>query len=150
MGQRPVRWWCASAQARICAAVIWRLDFLRRRLLGRRIICPPSHSRYGVAFGSRKGPSGAWGSISATILWLKALVWAAGGAKHKSLTPFTIVVNGKEVKQGEVTEENADLLQLFDVKEYLRPRASPRGCRFHVYGPRPATSQAAFEQLRLR
>jgi hypothetical protein len=31
---------------------------------------------------------------------------------HKDLTPFSIVVNGEEVKQGEVSQANADLLQL--------------------------------------
>jgi hypothetical protein len=50
-----------------------------------------------VAFWSRKAPSGSWDSTSATILSHTALVWAAGGAKHKSLTPLTILVNGKEV-----------------------------------------------------
>ena len=74
-----------------------------------------------MAFWSRKGPSGTWGSTSATILSLKAQVSAAGGAKHKALTPFTILVKGKEVKQGEVTEENADMLQMVDFKEHLRP-----------------------------
>ena len=113
------------------------------------MICPPGHGRYAVAFWSRKGPSGTRDSTSATILSLKALVSAAGGATHKGLTPFTILVKGKEVKQGEVTEENADRLPRFDFKEHLRPRASPRSCRFHVCGPRPATSEAAFEQLRL-
>jgi hypothetical protein len=74
-----------------------------------------------MAFWSRKGPSGTRDSTSATILSLKALVSAAGGATHKGLTPFTILVNGKEVKQGEITEENADMLQMFDLKEHLRP-----------------------------
>ena len=129
--------------------MIWGPDPLRRRLLGRRMICPPCHGQYSVAFWSKKGPSGTWGSTSATVLSLKGLVSAAGGAKHKGLTPLTILVNGKEVKQGEVIEENADRLPRFDFKEHLRPRASPRRCRFHVCGPRPATSQAAFEQLRL-
>jgi hypothetical protein len=74
-----------------------------------------------VAFWGVERPSGTWGSTSATILSLQALVSAAGGAKHKGLTPFTIVVKGKEVKQGEVTEENADMLPMFDSKEHLRP-----------------------------
>ena len=74
---------------------------------------------------------------------------AAGGAKHKGLRPLTILVHGNEVKQGEVSEENADRLPRFDFEEQLRPRVSPRSCRFHVCGPRPATSQAAFEQPRL-
>ena len=34
---------------------------------------------------------------------------------------ISIVVNGKEVKQGEVTEENADMLHMFEFKEHLRP-----------------------------
>ena len=46
---------------------------------------------------------------------------AAGGAKHKGLRPLTILVHGKEVKQGEVTAANADMLHMFDVKEHLRP-----------------------------
>jgi hypothetical protein len=85
------------------------------------MICPPSHGWYGVALWSRKGPSGTWGSTAATILSLQALVWAAGGATHKGLTPFTILVKGKEVKQGEVTEANAAMLQRFDCNEHLRP-----------------------------
>lgn len=68
-----------------------------------------------------KGPSGTWGSTSATIFSLKALVAAADGAKHKGVTPFAILVGGKAVKQGEVTEENADVMQMFDLKEHLRP-----------------------------
>src|SRR5215472_9024443 len=71
-----------------------------------------------------KDPHGTWGSTSATILSLKALVAASGGTKHKGVTPFTVLVNGKEAKQGEVTEENADVLQLFDLKEHLRPGAN--------------------------
>jgi hypothetical protein len=71
-----------------------------------------------------KEASGTWGSTSATILSLKALVAAAGGAKHKGVTPFTILVGGKEVQHGEVTEENADLLQMLDLKEHLRPGAN--------------------------
>jgi len=71
-----------------------------------------------------KGAGGTWGSTSATILSLKALVAASGGAKHQGVTPFTVLVNGKEVKRGEVTEENADLVQQFDLTEQLRPGAN--------------------------
>jgi hypothetical protein len=79
-----------------------------------------------VTFWSRKGPSGSWGSTSATVPSLKGLVWAAGGGKRKSLTPFSIVVNGKGVKQDEVAAENVGMLQMFDFKEHMRSRASPR------------------------
>ncbi|HEY7315221.1 MAG TPA: hypothetical protein VH643_38165, partial [Gemmataceae bacterium] len=71
-----------------------------------------------------KGAGGTWGSTSATILSLKALVAASGGTKHKGVTAFTVLVNGKEAKQGEVTEENADVLQQFDLKEHLRAGAN--------------------------
>ncbi len=37
-----------------------------------------------------KGPGGTWGSTSATILSLKALITAAGGTQQKGTTPFTI------------------------------------------------------------
>ena len=36
-----------------------------------------------------KDPSGTWGSTSATILSLKALITAAGGTQQKGTTPFT-------------------------------------------------------------
>src|SRR5262249_48181288 len=71
-----------------------------------------------------KGPTGTWGSTSATILSLKALVAASGGSRNKGETGFTIRVNGKEVKQGKVTEENADVLQTFDLHEHLRTGAN--------------------------
>jgi hypothetical protein len=47
-------------------------------------------------------------------------VAAAGGVAHKGTAPFTIKVNGKEVARGEVTEKNADVLQLFDLRQHLR------------------------------
>ena len=104
------------------------------------MICPPAHGRYGVALWSKKGPLGTWGSMSATVLSLKALVSGAGGGKHKGLTPFTILVNGKEVKQGEVTQASTGMLQMLDFKEHMRPCTFPRSCRFHVCGRRPANS----------
>jgi hypothetical protein len=67
-----------------------------------------------------KDPNGTWGSTQATILALKALVAGAGGTPHKGTVEFTIKVNGKEAKTGKVTEENADVLQLFDLKEHLQ------------------------------
>jgi hypothetical protein len=71
-----------------------------------------------------KGPSGTWGSTSATILSLKALVAAAGGPKQKGEAGFKILVGGKEAKKGEVNEQNADVLQQFDLTEHLRPGAN--------------------------
>jgi hypothetical protein len=68
-----------------------------------------------------KDPNGTWGSTQATILSLKALVAASGGVTQKERARFTIAVNGREAREGEVTEENADVLQLVDLTEHLRP-----------------------------
>jgi hypothetical protein len=68
----------------------------------------------------QKSSSGHWGSTQATILALKALVAAAGGKQHKGTTPFTILVDGKPVADGKVTEENADVLQFFDLTSSLK------------------------------
>src|SRR6266851_5392858 len=67
-----------------------------------------------------KSPDGTWGSTQATILALKALVAGSEGAKQEGTAKFTISVNGKEVKTGEVTPKNADVLQQFDLKEFLQ------------------------------
>jgi hypothetical protein len=67
-----------------------------------------------------KDPNGTWGSTSATILSLKALVAGAGGAKQEGKAAFTILVNGKEADRGEVTDENADVMQVFDLKKLTR------------------------------
>ena len=71
-----------------------------------------------------KGPHGAWGSTQATILALKALVAGAGATPQKETAKFSIHVNGKKATEGEVTEKNSDVLQLFDLKEHVRPGAN--------------------------
>jgi hypothetical protein len=68
--------------------------------------------------------NGTWGSTQATILALKALVAGAEGSRHKGTTPFTILVNGKEAARGSVTQENADVLQAFDLKRFVQPGAN--------------------------
>jgi hypothetical protein len=67
-----------------------------------------------------KGTNGTWGSTSATILSLKALVAGMGGAKQEGKASFVIRVNGKKAAEGEITEQNADVMQLFDLKEDTR------------------------------
>src|SRR5262249_52938346 len=64
-----------------------------------------------------KDPNGTWGSTQATILALKALVAGMGGAKQQGKATFVIKVNGQEAAKGEVTEENSDVMQVFDLKE---------------------------------
>src|SRR5437588_4326179 len=71
-----------------------------------------------------KDGSGTWGSTQATILSLKALVAGLGGAKQKGKAEFVITVNGKEAGKGEVTEDNADVMRLFDLKEFTRVGAN--------------------------
>ncbi len=71
-----------------------------------------------------KDANGAWGSTSATVLSLKALVMASGGNQQKGTAGFTLVVNGKEAAKGEITERNADVMQVFDLKEFVRPGAN--------------------------
>jgi hypothetical protein len=63
-----------------------------------------------------KAPNGTWGSTSATILALKALVAGAGGPKQEGKASFVVKVHGKKAGEGEITEENADVIQAFDLK----------------------------------
>lgn len=67
-----------------------------------------------------KSPNGTWGSTSATILSLKALVAALGNTGKGKAGSFTILVNGKEAAKGEVTEFNADVMQVFDLKQHTK------------------------------
>jgi hypothetical protein len=71
-----------------------------------------------------KSAHGHWGSTSATILSLKALVAGAGGTKQEGKVSFTILINGKEAGKGEITEDNSDVLQQFDLKEHTKVGAN--------------------------
>ena len=71
-----------------------------------------------------KGAGGTWGSTSATVLSLKALIRAAGGSQQKGTATFAINVNGKEAARGEITERNADVMQVFDLKDFVKPGAN--------------------------
>jgi uncharacterized protein YfaS (alpha-2-macroglobulin family) len=71
-----------------------------------------------------KEGNGTWGSTSATILSLKALVAGLGGARVKGRVPFTVLVNGKEAARGTVSEANADVMQVFDLKAFTKPGAN--------------------------
>jgi hypothetical protein len=63
-----------------------------------------------------KDPNGTWGSTQATILSLKALVAGLSGSKQQGKATFQILVNGKKAGQGEVTEENSDVMQVFELR----------------------------------
>jgi hypothetical protein len=71
-----------------------------------------------------KQGAGHWGSTSATILALKALLAGMGGSKQEGKAEFVLKVNGKEAGKGEVTEQNSDVLQQFDLTRALRPGAN--------------------------
>jgi hypothetical protein len=68
-----------------------------------------------------KQGNGTWGSTQATILSLKALLGGMAGPPHKGRTPFVIKVNGEQAARGEVTEDNCDVMQLFDLKSHTKP-----------------------------
>ena len=46
-----------------------------------------------------------------------------GGPKQEGKATFKLLVNGKEAAKGEITEANADVMQVFDLKE--RPGPAP-------------------------
>jgi hypothetical protein len=79
-----------------------------------------------------KDPNGTWGSTQATILSLKALVAGLGGAKQQGKASFQILVNGKKAAEGEVTEEIADVMQVFDLK--ANTQGGRNGLEIHVSG----------------
>ncbi|MFO0877150.1 MAG: alpha-2-macroglobulin family protein [Gemmataceae bacterium] len=66
-----------------------------------------------------KGADGHWGSTQGTILALKALLAGIEGTPQKGETPFTLLVNGKQVATGAITEKNSDVLQMFDLTRHL-------------------------------
>ncbi len=73
----------------------------------------------GYLIGARGG-HGAWPSTQATILALKALVQGLGGRGQKGDVGISVTVNGTERKV-KVTEDQADVLQLIDFKDVVKP-----------------------------
>jgi hypothetical protein len=47
-------------------------------------------------------------------------VAGAGGPKQQGKAAFTVTVNGKEAAKGQVTEDNPDVPQQFDLPEHMR------------------------------
>jgi hypothetical protein len=71
-----------------------------------------------------KAPDGTWGSTSATILSLKALVASTGAPSQVGKAAFKVLVNGREAARGEVTPANADVLQVFELKDQIKTGAN--------------------------
>ena len=61
----------------------------------------------------RKDARGTWGSTSATILALKALIGGMSGIEQKGDVTLTISVNGEERKLT-ITPDQADVMQILD------------------------------------
>ncbi len=59
--------------------------------------------------------NGSWGSTSATILSLKALLAGMGGPKITDRVNFSVLVDGNKIGKGEITEEGADMYRAFSV-----------------------------------
>jgi hypothetical protein len=86
-----------------------------------------------------KEGNGTWGSTQATILSLKALLSGMAGPRVQGRVPFTILVNGKAAARGLVTEENADVMQAFDLKEHTQ--AGTNRVEIEVKGETPLMYQ---------
>jgi hypothetical protein len=71
-----------------------------------------------------KAGNGTWGSTQATILALKALIAGMGASPVKGTTHFTILVNGKEAARSKVDEDNADVMQAFDLQKHVQSGAN--------------------------
>jgi len=56
----------------------------------------------------------------------------AGGPRQRGEATFTMTVNGKGAAEGQVTEDSADMLQQFDLKDHLR--AGPNEATVEVKG----------------
>ncbi len=68
-----------------------------------------------------KHGNGTWGSTQGTVLALKALVRASGSTPQKGATHFTIRVDGQEAARGKADDDNADVMQTFELKGLAGP-----------------------------
>src|SRR5262249_46058153 len=65
--------------------------------------------------GQTRAGNSTWGSTQATILSLKALTAGAEGTRQQGKATVTIRTRGKPDTKAEITEENADVMQVFDL-----------------------------------
>ncbi|MCC6416880.1 MAG: hypothetical protein IT429_01380 [Gemmataceae bacterium] len=86
-----------------------------------------------------KEGNGTWGSTQATILALKALLSGMAGPTIQGRVPFTVSVNGKVAARSEVTADNADVMQAFDLKEHTQ--TGPNRVEIEVKGETPLMYQ---------
>ncbi|MCD6352118.1 MAG: type II secretion system protein GspG [Armatimonadetes bacterium] len=67
-----------------------------------------------------KAPNGTWGSTQATMLALKALLLAQKGGTGKTRGLVTVTVNGRSAAELQITEDNADVLQMVDCRRFAQ------------------------------
>ena len=67
-----------------------------------------------------KDAHGTWYSTQATILAMKALLGAQVGAATAGTTRVQVLVDGRQVKELTISEQQSDLLHLVDLKPYTR------------------------------
>ncbi len=68
-----------------------------------------------------KTSGGTWGTTSATVFALKALVAVRADSSPTKPVPYQIIVDGVPVAQGGITQENLDVMQLIDLHKNTQP-----------------------------
>lgn len=71
-----------------------------------------------------KDPSGTWGSTQATVLALKTLLESAKGASRGVDARVNVRINGEDAGSFQITPENADVMQMVDLKKFVKPGAN--------------------------
>ncbi|MFH1053552.1 MAG: MG2 domain-containing protein [Candidatus Woesearchaeota archaeon] len=67
-----------------------------------------------------KDSYGTWGSTQATVLTMKALLSSIEKSQESTNAKISVFVDDKKIKDISVNNENNDVLQLIDLKEYAK------------------------------
>src|SRR5689334_891907 len=71
---------------------------------------------------TRKSRNGTSGSTQATILAMRALLEGGTSSLGQEFeSTITLTANGKPIKSFKVNKHNSDVMQQFDLSEFLRP-----------------------------
>ena len=76
-----------------------------------------------------KDPGGAWYSTQATILSMKALLSGTSQPGAGGKAKIALKVNGADAADAQITEDNADVMQQFDLRQHLRTGENRVGLR---------------------
>jgi hypothetical protein len=70
---------------------------------------------------ARKTRNGIWGSTQATILAMRALLEGSTASLGQEFeSAITLSANGKTIKTFKLNKQNSDIMQQFDLTQYLR------------------------------